>query len=57
MANYIVTSTRLAGFKLGDVVTSDDLDGVNIEALVEAGHISTQTIKKPAKTKDTNEKE
>jgi len=57
MANYIVTSTRLAGFKPGDVVSSDDLDGVNIEALVEAGHISTQTVKKPAKTKDTNEKE
>ena len=57
MANYIVTSARLAGFKLGDVVTSDDLDGVNIEALIKGGHISTQTIKKPAKTKDTNEKE
>jgi hypothetical protein len=57
MANYLVTSARLAGFKLGDVVTSDDLDGVNIEALIEGGHISTQTAKKPAKTKDTNEKE
>ena len=57
MANYLVTSARLAGFKPGDVVSSDDLDGVNIEALVEAGHISTQSVKKPAKTKDTNEKE
>lgn len=57
MANYIVTSTRLAGFKPGDVVTSADLDGVNIEALIEGGHISTQTAKKSAKTKDTNEKE
>jgi hypothetical protein len=57
MANYLVTSARLAGFKPGDVVTSDDLDGVNIEALVEGGHISTQSAKKPAKTKDTNEKE
>lgn len=57
MANYLVTSTRLAGFKPGDVVTSDDLDNVNIEALIEGGHISTQTAKKSAKTKDTNEKE
>jgi len=57
MANYLVTSTRLAGFKPGDVVTSTDLDGVNIEALIEGGHISTQTAKKSAKTKDTDEKE
>ena len=57
MANYLVTSTRLAGFKPGDVVTTTDLDGVNIEALIEGGHISTQTAKKSAKTKDTNEKE
>jgi hypothetical protein len=53
MANYIVTSARLAGFKPGDIVTQSDLDGSSIEALVEAGHISTQTVKKPAKTKDT----
>ena len=57
MANYIVTSARLAGFKPGDVVTSADLNGVNIDALVQGAHISTQTAKKSAKTKDTNEKE
>ena len=57
MANYIVTSARLAGFKPGDTVTDSDLEGVSIEALIEGGHISTQTVKKPAKTKDTDEKE
>jgi hypothetical protein len=57
MANYIVTSARLAGFKPGDIVTDSDLDGSSIEALIEAGHISTQTVKKSAKTKDTDEKE
>ena len=57
MANYIVTSTRLAGFEPGDIVTDSDLDGSSIEALIEAGHISTQTVKKSAKTKDTDEKE
>ena len=57
MANYIVTSARLAGFKPGDIVTDSDLDGSSIEALIEAGHISTQSVKKSAKTKDTNEKE
>jgi hypothetical protein len=57
MANYIVTSAKLAGFKPGDIVTDSDLDGSSIEALIEAGHISTQTVKKSAKTKDTDEKE
>jgi hypothetical protein len=57
MANYIVTSARLAGFKPGDIVTDSDLDGSSIDALIEAGHISTQTVKKSAKTKDTDEKE
>jgi hypothetical protein len=57
MANYIVTSARLAGFKPGDIVTDSDLDGSSIEALIESGHISTHTVKKSAKTKDTDQKE
>jgi hypothetical protein len=57
MANYIVTSARLAGFEPGDIVTDSDLHGSNINALIEGGHISTQTVKKSAKTKDTDEKE
>jgi NMD protein affecting ribosome stability and mRNA decay len=36
MANYIVTSARLAGFKPGDIVTDSDLHGSSIEALIEA---------------------
>ena len=53
MANYLVTSTRLAGFEPGDIVTDSDLEGSNIEALIEGGHISTQSVKKPAKPKIT----
>ena len=34
-----------------------DFQKWSIEALIEAGHISTQSVKKSAKTKDTNEKE
>ena len=56
MNTYIVTSERLAGFMRGDVVSDKDLDGANIEALLDAGHIvehvSAQTVKKSAKTKD-----
>jgi hypothetical protein len=53
MANYVVTSDRLGGFKRGDTVTDKDLEGVDVEALVDGGHLSTQSTKKPAKTKDT----
>jgi hypothetical protein len=57
MANYIVTSNRLDGLKRGDVITDKDLEGCNIDHLLDAGHISTQQPKKSAKTKDTDEKE
>ncbi len=52
MATYIVTSDRLAGYKRGDQIDSNDLE--NIEHLLEAGHISPQASKKSAKTKDTD---
>jgi hypothetical protein len=57
MTTYIVTSNRLDGLKRGDTVTDKDLEGCNIEHLIEAGHISTQQPKKSVKTKDTDEKE
>jgi hypothetical protein len=57
MANYIVTSNRLDGLKRGDVISDKDLEGCNIDHLLDAGHISTQQLKKSAKTKDTDEKE
>ena len=52
MANYVVTSNRLSGFERGQTVTDQDLKGVDIEALLDAGHLSTQSTKKGAKTKD-----
>ncbi len=57
MTNYIVNSNRLDGLKRGDVITDKDLEGANIEHLLESGHISTQQVKKSGKTKDTDEKE
>ena len=50
---FIVTSDKLGGFKRGDTVTDKDLEGVNVEALIDGGHLSTQTTKKSGKTKDT----
>jgi hypothetical protein len=57
MTTYLVTSNRLDGLKRGDTITDKDLEGCNIEHLLEAGHISTQQPKKSVKTKDTDEKE
>jgi len=56
MAKYLVTSDRLIWAR-GTVLDATDLSDVNIEALVEGGHISTQSVKKPAKTINTEAKE
>ena len=53
MTTYLVTSNRLDGLKRGDTITDKDLEGCNIEHLIDAGHISTQQPKKSVKTKDT----
>ena len=53
MNTFIVTSDKLGGLKRGDTVTDKDLEGVNVEALIDGGHLSTYAPKKPAKTKDT----
>jgi hypothetical protein len=39
MPQYKVTSDLLDGHKNGDLITEADLPGVNIEALLEAGHL------------------
>ena len=40
MSNYLVISDRLDGFPAGTVIAETDLaDGVNVPALVTAGHI------------------
>ena len=51
MIKYIVTSNRLVGYEPGDVIDGNDLEGANIDALIEGGHISTQSERKSAKTK------
>jgi hypothetical protein len=42
----MVTSDRLGGFKRGDTVTDKDLEGVDVEALVDGGHLSTANYEK-----------
>jgi len=52
METYVVTSDRLI-WKRGETVTAKDLANVNIQALLNGGHISPQGVKKSAKPKDT----
>ena len=49
MTTYIVTSARLNGLKIGDILQTDDLTGVDIEHLIESGHLSPQKTSKSAK--------
>lgn len=44
--NYKVLSDNLAGHAAGDVVTEEQLEGANIDALIEGGHITKNTTKK-----------
>jgi hypothetical protein len=54
MTTYIVTSDRLNGLKRGDMLQANDLDGVDIDHLIEAGHISPQKTTKSVKPIDTD---
>jgi len=57
MATYIVNSNRLDGLKRGDIVTDKDLNGVNVDHLLDAGHLSVHKQPKPAKTITTDTKD
>jgi hypothetical protein len=45
---YRVESDRLVGHQKGAVVAVDDLPGCNVDALVEAGHLSVVPAPRPA---------
>ncbi len=53
MANYKILSDRIADKKAGDTVTDDELVGLNVDALIEAGHLS-EAITKPSKADKEN---
>lgn len=40
MANYKVLSDMIAGCEPGDTIDDNDLEGCNIAALVESGHLA-----------------
>ena len=52
--NYKVTSDRLQ-WDAGQIVTEDDLDGCNIEALLDSGHLAKARNTKPDPETTTEE--
>lgn len=49
---YKVTSNRVKGYQIGDLVTADDLSRYNIEALVTAGHLKKTATPKSDKAEN-----
>jgi len=43
MGSYKVASNRITGKKPGDTITDQELEGMSIPALLEAGHIVGET--------------
>jgi hypothetical protein len=54
MSKYTITSDRVAGYAVGDTVLDSELESLNIDALIEGGHISPAVVtsKKSSDTKD-----
>ena len=50
MTTYTVSSDRLAGYKSGDTVSASELESANIDALIDAGHLTA--ISAPSKKID-----
>jgi hypothetical protein len=49
VAEYQVSSNKVAGLSFGDVVSEDDLPGVNVAALIEGGHLVPKVLRKAAR--------
>jgi hypothetical protein len=54
MSSYKVTSDRLAGHDRGATVTADDLEGVNVDALLQGGHLAEQKKGKADKSAESD---
>lgn len=55
MATYKVVSKRLVGLAEGAIVSEADLNGANIAALVEGGHLAPIGSKSPKKSEAEGE--
>lgn len=57
MASYKVTSSRVAGQVEGSTVSDADLEGLNVAALVEGGHLTPASAVRESKTKTDKDTE
>ena len=48
MATYQIASDRIVGHEIGDIVTDEDLSGINVHALLVGGHIKPAATPKPS---------
>lgn len=53
MEYKIVGGHSVAGGEPGDIITSDDLAGLNVDHLIESGHIEPVAPKKAGKAEST----
>lgn len=52
MASYKVVADNIVGKSPGDTITDEELDGCNIEALIEGGHITADPSTKTKAEKE-----
>ena len=55
MAQYKVISGMLEGKNVGDIISDAELEGLNIQALIDGEHISAQLSKSSKTSDDTKE--
>lgn len=55
MTQYRIASDRVSIGKKGATVAAEDLEGLNIDALIAGGHL--EVVSAPSKTKTNNDTE
>lgn len=55
MTQYRIASDRVSIGKKGATVAAEDLEGLNVDALISGGHL--EVVSAPAKTKTTDNTE
>lgn len=57
MTKYKIVSSRIKLGEVGEMVDESALDGCNIDALIDAGHIAPAGFNKVSKKSETEEQE
>jgi hypothetical protein len=57
MAQYKVMAGRIAGKKVGEIVSDADLKNANVSALIDGGHLAIVTNSKASKLDEPKQDE